>query len=115
MLPATRCLIDADAKLNFPVLGWEDGQEHSAHNAAALMDERLKVIPDRGAFWGPPDDAPGANRRTKVGTYAMKQSAWAKEMAQYTNPNKDPWGHPVASWADRRASQGSLREVDAAA
>lgn len=30
-----------------------------------------------------PDDTPSGNGRTKVETYVMKQSAWAKEVAEY--------------------------------
>ena len=36
-----------------------------------------------------PDDSPGANGRSKVDTYVLKQSAWAREVAAYVKAQGD--------------------------
>ncbi|KAF5716168.1 hypothetical protein FMUND_6511 [Fusarium mundagurra] len=52
-----------------------------------ITDPRLKTIRERYkysmGYLTSPDDTPSGNGRTKVETYVMKQSAWAKEVAEY--------------------------------
>jgi hypothetical protein len=56
-------------------------------NSTVVSDERLRVIRDRYKaameYLTGLDDTPGANGRSKVDTYVIKQSAWAKEVAAY--------------------------------
>lgn len=57
-------------------------------SSTTVTDERLRVIRDRYKaamdYLRSPDDTPTANGRSKVDTYVMKQAAWAKEVAAYT-------------------------------
>ncbi|KAK6206277.1 uncharacterized protein QIS74_13696 [Colletotrichum tabaci] len=52
-----------------------------------ITDPRLKTIRERYkysmGYLNSPDDTPSGNGRTKVETYVIKQSAWAKEVAEY--------------------------------
>ncbi|CCF39588.1 hypothetical protein CH063_10376 [Colletotrichum higginsianum] len=52
-----------------------------------ITDPRLKTIRERYkysmGYLTSPDDTPSGNGRTKVETYVIKQSAWAKEVAEY--------------------------------
>ncbi|KAL4403651.1 hypothetical protein CABS03_14911 [Colletotrichum abscissum] len=52
-----------------------------------ITDPRLKTIRERYkysmGYLTSSDDTPSGNGRTKVETYVMKQSAWAKEVAEY--------------------------------
>ncbi|KAM0438111.1 hypothetical protein ACHAQK_006842 [Fusarium lateritium] len=52
-----------------------------------ITDPRLKTIRERYkysmGYLTSPDDTPSGSGRTKVETYVLKQSAWAKEVAEY--------------------------------
>ncbi|KAK3365596.1 hypothetical protein B0T24DRAFT_710717 [Lasiosphaeria ovina] len=58
-----------------------------SNETTEVTDERLKTIRDRYkysmSYLTSPDDTPSGAGRTKVDTYVLKQSAWAKEVAAY--------------------------------
>ncbi|KAJ3938457.1 uncharacterized protein N0V96_011712 [Colletotrichum fioriniae] len=58
-----------------------------SNESTDVTDPRLKTIQERYKYsmryLTSPDDTPNGNGRTKVDTYVMKQSAWAKEVAAY--------------------------------
>ncbi|KAG7294644.1 hypothetical protein NEMBOFW57_004721 [Staphylotrichum longicolle] len=58
-----------------------------SNETTEVTDERLKTIRDRYkysmSYLTSPDDTPSGAGRTKVDTYVLKQSAWAREVAAY--------------------------------
>ncbi|KAK8065032.1 hypothetical protein PG997_011779 [Apiospora hydei] len=59
----------------------------------AVTDERLKTVRDRYTkamdYLKSPDDSPGANGRSKLETYVMKQELWSREVEKYTRAQND--------------------------
>jgi hypothetical protein len=54
-----------------------------------VVEERLMVVRDRYTramdYLKSADDSPGANGRSKLATYVMKQEAWSKTVETYTS------------------------------
>jgi hypothetical protein len=59
----------------------------------AVTDERLKTVRDRYTkamdYLTSPDDSPGANGRSKLETYVLKQEFWSKEVEKYSKAQNE--------------------------
>ncbi|KZL68026.1 hypothetical protein CI238_13054 [Colletotrichum incanum] len=84
-----------------------------SNESTDITDPRLKTIRERYkysmGYLTSPDDTPSGNGRTKVDTYVMKQSAWAKEVAAYQHAQAQALERlappPGATTAQIKASQ----------
>lgn len=58
-----------------------------------VTDERLKTVRDRYTrameYLKSPDEAQGANGRSKLETYVMKQEIWSKQVENYTRAQNE--------------------------
>lgn len=60
---------------------------------SVITDERLKTVRDRYTkamdYLKSPDDSPGANGRSKLETYVLKQELWSKEVEKYSSAQNE--------------------------
>jgi hypothetical protein len=80
---------------------------------SVVVEERLMVVRDRYTramdYLKSADDSPGANGRSKLATYVMKQEAWSKTVEAYTSAqnnalanNKPPAGATTSQVKEAR-------------